>query len=96
MAMILSIERYIFTDGFAFTRTTPKPYRVELSTGEISRDLKPNVTRAGPVYIEGGAAIVLDLALDDNKELESLSLETRANEVVIGIMSMTLMNNAGL
>ncbi len=85
------IERYIYTDGFAFTRNTPKPYRVELSTGELIRDLKPDVNSAGPVYIKGGAAIVLDIPLDNNKELESLSLETRANEVVIGIMSITLL-----
>jgi len=90
------IERYIYTDGFAFTRNIPKPFRVELSTGQVSRDLKPDVRGAGPVFIEGGAAIVLDIPLDNTKELESLSLETRANEVVIGIMSITLLKNTDL
>jgi len=40
--------------------------------------------------IDGGAATVLNLALDPKKELKSLTLKTLANDVVIGLMSVTL------
>ena len=38
----------------------------------------------------GGAATVLDLPLDPEKELKSLTVRTLANEVVIGLMGVTL------
>lgn len=34
----------------------------------------------------GGAATVLDLPLDETKELKSLTMRAIANEVVIGLM----------
>jgi hypothetical protein len=40
--------------------------------------------------IDGGAATILDMPLDHNKELQSVSLHTLANDVVIGLMSVTL------
>ena len=40
--------------------------------------------------MRGGAATVLDLPLDPVKELKSLTVRTLANEVVIGLMSVTL------
>ena len=40
--------------------------------------------------IEGGAGVLLDIPLDKAKELESLTLETVANDVVIGLMGVTL------
>ena len=40
--------------------------------------------------IDGGMATMLDLPLNPVKELKSLSLETTANEVVIGLMGVTL------
>lgn len=43
-----------------------------------------------PISIDGGMATMLDLPLNPVKELKSLSLETTANEVVIGLMGVTL------
>lgn len=41
----------------------------------------------------GDAATVLDLSLKADKELKSLTVRTLANEVVIGLMAMTLVRN---
>lgn len=40
--------------------------------------------------IEGGAATILDLPLDPSKTLKNLTLKTIANEVIVGLMSVTL------
>ena len=40
--------------------------------------------------IDGGAATVLDMPLDKNKILKEIKLQTIANNVVIGLMSVTL------
>ncbi len=40
--------------------------------------------------IDGGAAKVLDMPLNASKELQSLTLKTITNDVVIGLMSVTL------
>jgi hypothetical protein len=40
--------------------------------------------------INGGAATVLDLPLNRNKVLKEMTLVTVANDVVIGLMSLTL------
>jgi hypothetical protein len=41
----------------------------------------------------GGAATVLDLPLDGGRELKSLTVRTIANEVVIGLMGVTLVRD---
>jgi hypothetical protein len=67
----------------------PLPPRVDLATGKIRLlDLQTFKGRGGK--IRGGAATVLDLPLDKNKELKSLTVRALANEVVIGLMSVTL------
>lgn len=86
------IEQDYFIDGLAFTTDAPKPPRVYLKSGEISRDFKDfkpikGLTSYG---VEGGAGTILDLPLDKNKTLKSLTLKTIANDVVIGLMSLTL------
>ena len=40
--------------------------------------------------VDGGAAVLLSMPLDGQKELSRLVLETLSNEVVIGIMGVTL------
>ena len=40
--------------------------------------------------IPGGAATVLSLPLDPQRELQSLTVRALANEVVIGLMAATL------
>ncbi|MFH7018472.1 DUF4450 domain-containing protein [Flavobacterium sp. FlaQc-47] len=86
------IEQDYFIDGLAFTTNAPKPPRVYFKTGEISRDFKDFKTIKGftSYGIDGGAGTILDLTLNNNKTLKSLTLKTIANDVVIGLMSLTL------
>jgi hypothetical protein len=86
------IEQDFFIDGLAFTTDVPKPPRVYLKTGEISRDFAAFKTIKGfsNYGVEGGAGTILDLPLDKNKTLKNLTLKTIANDVVIGLMSLTL------
>ncbi|MBF9221170.1 DUF4450 domain-containing protein [Hymenobacter ruricola] len=89
------IEQDYANDGFAFQTGAPKPLRVHLKTGLMTRDftqytgIKGFSTRA----IDGGAATVLELPLNPAKKLKSLTLRALANDVVIGLMSVTLARN---
>ncbi|MHC0442473.1 DUF4450 domain-containing protein [Flavobacterium sp. 3-210] len=86
------IEQDYFVDGLAFTTDAPKPPRVYLKTGEISRDFTDfTVIKGFTNYgVDGGAGTILDLPLDKNKTLKNMTLKTIANDVVIGLMSVTL------
>jgi hypothetical protein len=86
------IEQDYFTDGFAFNIDQPKPIRVHLKTGLITRSFSNYKSIKGftNTAIEGGAATVLDLPLNPSKQLKSIKLKAIANEVIIGLMSATL------
>jgi hypothetical protein len=86
------IEQDYQDDGFAFRLGAPKPYRVHLKTGLITRDFTQYITIKGysTRAIDGGAATVLELPLDPQKKLKSLTVQALANDVVIGLMSVTL------
>ena len=90
---LIPLDQDIFIDGWAFDSPQPRPWRVRLQTGKVSKyhagELGKHMSN-NPIYIEGGMATMLDLPLNPNKELESLTLETIANEVIIGLMSVTL------
>lgn len=86
------IEQDFFVDGKAFAMDGPKPMRIQLSTGLYGRDLGDKLGIQG-VYgrkIEGGAGIVIDFPVNPNKELKSLKLEALANEVVVGLLALTI------
>lgn len=86
------IEQDFYVDGKAFVVPTPRPYRLHLKTGKVSRDLGKELGIKG-VYgreIEGGAGVLLNIPLDSTKELKELVLETLSNDVVIGVMGITL------
>ena len=87
------IEQDYYTDGFAFTTGEEKPLRLYLKTGIDTRDFKDFVPIRGfsNFGIDGGAATILDLPLDKNKELKSLVVRSIANDVVIGLMALTLL-----
>jgi len=87
------IEQDYYTDGFAFTTDAPKPIRISLKTGkEIPKDYKYTSIRGFSNFgIDGGAATVLSMPLDSKKKLKDLVLKTVANDVVIGLMSITLL-----
>jgi len=90
---LLPLNQDIFIDGWAFDSFQPRPWRIRLKTGDVSKyhagELGKTITN-DPIWIDGGMATMLDLPLDREKELESLSLETIANEVIIGLMGITL------
>jgi Domain of unknown function (DUF4450) len=83
------IEQDYFIDDYQFRRPGPLPIRVDLATGKV-RVLDPETFKAGGSQIRGGAATVLALRLSSDKELRSLTVRTLANDVVIGLMSATL------
>lgn len=86
------IEQDFFFDDYAFRSDRPRPYRVALKTGDVTRTPGESLKLKGSDNrrIPGGAGILLDLPLDADKELKSVTLETRANDVVIGLMGITL------
>lgn len=98
------IEQDYHVDDFAFRTTPLKPYRVLLESGKVVRmpsyqsdfipvetdKLDGTVGIRQPRLIRGGAAQLLRMPLDKKKELRSLSLETLSNDVVIGLMAVTL------
>jgi hypothetical protein len=83
------IDQDYFIDDFAFRRPEPIPPRVDLRSGEV-RTLFPSEFKGKGGKVSGGAATVLDLPMRGDKELQSLTVRTLANEVVIGLMAVTL------
>jgi hypothetical protein len=53
-------------------------------------DSYPILSKNKTIKIEGGAASLLDLPLNPQKELKSLRLRTLSNDLVIGLMGITL------
>jgi hypothetical protein len=86
------IEQDYYTDGFAFTTGASKPYRLLLKSGEFKRTFNKYSSIKGfsSSAIDGGAATVLDMPLNINKSLKSIAFITTANEVIIGLMALTL------
>ena len=96
------VEQDCYTDEYAF-RTAPKrPYRVLFSDGTTSRDLSleflpaaenglsSDAVKVTDRIIPGGAAQILKMPLHRRRDLKSLTLETLSNDVVIGLMAITL------
>ncbi len=83
------IDQDYFMDDYAFRRDEPIPPRVDLRTGKI-RILDVETFKGKGGKVSGGAATVLDLPLDPTKELKTITVRALANEVVIGLMSVTL------
>ena len=92
------IEQDYYVDGKAFSTPEPRPLRVCLGRATadgqpvVSRDLGKALDIKG-VYgreIPGGAAQILRMPLDKRKKLKSLTVRTLSNDVVIGLMAVTL------
>lgn len=86
------IEEDYYTDGFAFSLQQPRPIRVHLKTGAIVSG-EDSKAKFNGREIEGGAATILDLPLDSAKVLKNITLKTIANDVVIGLMAVTLLRD---
>jgi len=98
------IERDYFIDGRAFRAPDPRPYRIALASGIVSRKLSDELHipfnnalggEIGPKgadggEIPGGAATMLSMPLNPQKRVRSITIRTLSNDVVIGLMSVTL------
>ena len=97
------IEQDYYLDGLAFTAAPKRPFRVHLGSGTVSRHLAPIVgichwdgnprqdfDSAESQIIPDGAAQILKMPLNANKTLRELQLRTLSNDVVIGLMGLTL------
>lgn len=83
------IEQDYFIDDYQFPLCGRLPVRVDLKTARV-RVLDPGTVKGSGRAIEGGAATVVEVPLDPARSLKSLTLRTLANDVVIGIMGVTL------
>lgn len=88
------IEQDYYVDGKAFQTVELRPVRICLGTGTVSRDLGTALSiKPDEVYgreIPGGAAQMLSMPLCPTKKLQSFSLVPVANDIVVGIMGITL------
>lgn len=89
------IEQDYYTDGYAFTTNAPPPLRIYLKSGRIATTASSykGIKGFSNYGVDGGAATILDLPLNPGKDLRSLSVHAIANDVVIGLMSVTLVRN---
>ncbi len=84
------IEQDYYHDGFAFNTRGVRPPRLYLKTGKLHLDSYDVLKVNGTNRIDGGAASILDLPLNPEKELDNLTLSTISNDVVIGLMGVTI------
>lgn len=86
------IEQDFYQDNGAFLLKRPRPFRVHLKTGLVTNNLEKMLKIKGVFgrEIDGGAAILLDMPLNPAKRVSRLMLETLSNDVVIGLMGVTL------
>jgi hypothetical protein len=83
------IEQDYFVDDYQFPLCGRLPVRVDLATARV-RVLDPATFKGAGRDVPGGAATVIDVPLDPSRRLKSLTLRALANDVVIGLMGLTL------
>ncbi len=86
------IEQDYYIDEYAFAINAKRPMRLKLNTGEdYSQPVKYSSIKGFTGFaVDGGAATILNLSLNINKTLKNITLKTVANDVVIGLMALTL------
>jgi hypothetical protein len=96
------IEQDYYEDGLAFHAAQPRPYRIDFVSGAVSRELQPMGEHYGRLAATGvaasyfdrnferGAGIILDMPLNPQKTLQSLTVRTLSNDIVVGLMGITL------
>jgi hypothetical protein len=84
------IERDYFIDDYQFRLCGEAPVRIDLKTGKVWVPGPDSKGRASRESIDGGAANLLSLELDPKRTLKSLTLRSLANDVVIGLMGVSL------
>lgn len=98
------VEQEYYVDGMAFWSAPLHPYRVHLGTGIVARDLsqaihinnvdaspRANPDSAEPRFIKDGAAEILQMPLNAHQKLRSFTLRTLSNDVVVGVMAISLL-----
>jgi len=96
------IEQDYYYDEYAFKSEDVHPYRVSFSDGKVSRKLDSelqksasngegaNFTGADNRIIPSGAGVLLKMPLNRSKRVDHFTLRTLSNDVVVGVMSITL------
>ena len=86
------IEQEYYVNDCSFRATQPRPYRVSLGTGVVSRDLCKalGIKGTSDLQLPGGAAQILCMSLDPDKRLIALDIVPQSNQVVVGLMGLTL------
>ena len=88
------IEQDYYVDGGAFRTVEPRPVRISFGTGIVSCNLGSALgIKPTEVYgreIKGGAGQMLVMPLNDRKKVCSFTLTTLSNDVVVGVMGITL------
>lgn len=86
------IEQDYYEDGLQFHAAQPRPYRLDFASLKVSREHMPMGERYGYQQrdFKAGAAVMLDMPLNSSKLLKNLTLRTLSNDVVIGLMGLTL------
>ena len=88
------IEQDFYVDDKAFQTVEPRPVRICLATGTVSRNLGTALSiNSDEVYgreIPGGAAQLLSMPLSPSKKLHSFTIIPLSNDIVVGIMGITL------
>ncbi|MGN0281843.1 MAG: DUF4450 domain-containing protein [Prevotella sp.] len=88
-------EEFVF-DGKAFRSAPVMPLRMRFDNGAVARNINaPEITplpKKGtePYSIHHGAGVILKMPLTPTKRLTSFRLVTLSNDVVVGLMGITL------
>lgn len=83
------IDQDYFINNFQFQLSEPYPLRLDLKSGQ-TRTISNKATTQIASSIEGGSSTILKCTLDVDKRLKSIEIKALSNEVVIGLMALTL------
>ena len=86
------IEQEYYINDHSFYAPQPRPYRVSLGTGIVSRDLCKALGIKGnsDLMLPGGAAQMLCMPLNPEKKVVALDIIPQSNQVVVGLMGLTM------
>lgn len=82
------VDDYAFRLSDSNCSSTIRPLRVRLDNGLVSRTINGTESNGGDIH--HGAATILKMPLNASRILSSLRLRTLSNDVVIGLMAVTL------
>lgn len=85
------IDQDYLTDAYQFPLQATRPTRIDLQSGGVRPASSEQTADGGP--IAGGAATVLDFPLEEQRTLKSLTVRALANDVVVGLMAVTLVRD---